>query len=138
MDLSFIEHLIPDVAGWLNVEPATLVALIGFVLGACNLAGRLIPDDAEGVLGWVRRICKFLGVCASNRVSSGVKTSDVIKSVVGERVEYEASERIREGAEKVGALIPDVVHDIADEIPAEIVEDPFKKFAQGVVKGVIQ
>lgn len=140
MDLSFIGQLIPNVAGWLHVEPATVVALIGFILGSCNLAGRLIPDDADGWLGMVRKACKFLGAYASNRVSTGVKTSDVINSVVGEQVSAAAKVAIREKADQAGALIPAVIEDVKNEVEEQAekaVADPFKKFADSILKGTL-
>lgn len=138
MDLSFIEHLIPNIAGWLHIEPATLLLVVGIILSTCNLVGRLIPDDATGWKGHVRTVCKFLGMYASNRVTTGVKTSDIVKDVMGQAVTTQAKAVIREQAESAGSLIQDVVDDTLnpDAKPTEPVSNPFTQFADRV-KGAL-
>lgn len=42
-----------------------------------NVLGRLIPDDATGVLGVVRKISKILGLYVSNRLSSQTTVNEV-------------------------------------------------------------
>lgn len=82
MDISLVEALIPNVAGMLGIEPATALLIVGVVVSVCNLLGRLIPDDATGWLGVVRKVCKFVGLYTSNRVSSGVSVNDVTKAML--------------------------------------------------------
>lgn len=113
MDLSILEQLIPNLAGWLNVQPATLLLYLTVFCTVSNLIGRLIPDDKLGILGRIRDVAKVLGIYASNRVSTGITTGDVVKSVVGAQIGVSADSLIREGAEQVGSLIPDVIEDIA-------------------------
>ena len=81
MDLSGIEDLIPNLAGLLGIEPATALLIVGILVSLCNLAGRLIPDEATGWLGTVRKVCKFVGLYASNRVTKGVSVNDVAAEV---------------------------------------------------------
>jgi len=82
MNLSGLEDLIPDVAAFLHVTPATALLLLGFVVSLCNLTGRLIPDEATGWKGLVRKVCKLVGLYASNRVASGVSVNDVTKVLI--------------------------------------------------------
>src|SRR3546814_6946447 len=62
-----IEDYIPDLAKLLGVEPSTALLIVGLLIALMNLGGRLIPDDATGWLGFVRKICKLVGLYASNR-----------------------------------------------------------------------
>lgn len=79
-----IEKLIPPIAQMLGLDPATLLLLVGVIVAVGNLLGRLIPDDATGVLGIVRKISKFVGLYASNRVSSGLSVNQVARQVLPE------------------------------------------------------
>lgn len=108
MDLSGLEDLIPPLAQALGVEPASALLFLGVAVTACNLAGRLIPDDATGVLGGVRKVCKAVGLFFPNRISSGVSVDDVAKAVVTRKVssvadslETEAKAELREQVSKV-------------------------------------
>lgn len=59
----------------LQVPPqyAILVAILVLVF---NIAGRAIPDSATGLLGFVRKVCKVLGLYLANRVRPGVSNND--------------------------------------------------------------
>lgn len=116
MDLSILEALIPDLAGWLNVEPATLLLYIGVFCTLCNITSRLIPDDSTGALGYLQRICRILGAHVENRVAPGVKTVDVVKDIVGAHIERRAQDKIRDLASDTESLIPDAIERAADEI----------------------
>lgn len=109
MDLSFLEVFIPNIAKMLNLDPATvLLFLTGFVT-ICNLVGRAIPDDAIGALGVIRRICKFLGLYAPNRITSGVSTSDVASAVIHgqvNRIVDSANDTIEEISDSVTKIVP--------------------------------
>jgi hypothetical protein len=48
-------------------------ALVGVIVGAVLLferIGKIIPDDAEGVLGMIRKVAKVLGGYVENQKSS--------------------------------------------------------------------
>lgn len=81
MDLSFVEAMIPNVAAMLGIDPATALLILGVVVSVCNLLGRLIPDEATGWLGLVRKVCKFVGLYASNRVTKDATVNDVAAQV---------------------------------------------------------
>jgi hypothetical protein len=68
VDLSGLEFLIPNVAAWLNVEPATVLLILAVVGTVCNLTSRIIPDTATGWLGQVRNIARVVGLHVPNRV----------------------------------------------------------------------
>jgi hypothetical protein len=70
MDLSILQAFIPNLAGFLNVEPATALLFITLLVTVANLIGRLIPDDKVGVLGFVRDLCKLIGAYTPNRTAS--------------------------------------------------------------------
>ena len=82
MNLQGFEDMIPHVAQYLNVEPATVLLLVGLIVAISNLLGRLIPDDKVGVLGTIRTIAKFIGLYASNRIASGLTVNEIAKTTV--------------------------------------------------------
>lgn len=106
MDLSFLEHLIPNLAAYFNVQPSTVLLLVTILVTACNLIGRVIPDDKTGVLGMIRDVCKLLGVYAPNRVTSGISVNDVARSVVSQ-----ADNSVLAAAESPDSLIPEIMQD---------------------------
>lgn len=119
MDLSGIEYFIPNIAAYFNVDPATILMLVGAICTIANVLSRVIPDDAIGFWGVVRKIASILGVYVSNRVSTGITTNDVIKKVVGGEVGRVANQAILEAASDAESLIPEVVQDGGDlVIPA--------------------
>lgn len=77
-----IEDYIPNLAAWLGVEPSTALLLLAFLVALANLVGRLIPDDATGILGVVRKLCKVIGLYASNRIASGLTVNEVARTTV--------------------------------------------------------
>lgn len=85
MDLSFIEQIIPNLAAWLNIEPATVLLIFVTISSVSNVIARAIPDDATGFLGGVRSVCKVLGLYVSNRVTKGVSVSEVATEVVKDK-----------------------------------------------------
>jgi hypothetical protein len=78
-----MDSIINSIAASLGIDPTTLVLLLGVLVAFCNLAGRVIPDDATGWLGGVRKICKVVGLYVSNRVISGVSVNDTARAVAG-------------------------------------------------------
>lgn len=102
-DLSGIEHYIPNVAAMLGVEPATVLLFVGLTVALANLAGRLIPDDATGWLAGVRKVCKFIGLYASNRIASGLTVNEIAKTTLP------IIEEIGETQEQMESKLGDVV-----------------------------
>lgn len=82
MDGFKIEDYIPNLAAFLGVEPSTALLLVVTLVALANLAGRLIPDDATGFLGLVRKLCKIIGLYASNRIASGLTVNEVARTTV--------------------------------------------------------
>ncbi len=74
MDFSNIAAQIGQIFG---LQPSTLVLLLFVVTTAANVGARLIPNDATGALGVLRKICSIVGVYVSSRVTSGVTLNDV-------------------------------------------------------------
>lgn len=69
-----------------GIQPATLVLIGGVIVTVCGAIGRVIPDDAIGFRGTIRKIAKFIGFVVSPRISKGVSVNDVAKSVVANEV----------------------------------------------------
>lgn len=110
MDLSFLQSLVPDLAGFFHLQPATLLLYLVVISTICNIVGRKIPDSATGYLGVIREVCKIIGLYAANKVAPGVTVSDVAKRVLGDTsVSLETSEAIAELAGDPTSLIPEVV-----------------------------
>ena len=82
MDGFRIEDYIPNLAALLGVEPSTALLIVGLIVAFANLGGRLIPDDATGFLGVVRKLCKIIGLYASNRITSGLTVNEVARTTV--------------------------------------------------------
>jgi hypothetical protein len=78
-----MDSILTTVAGALGISPLTLVLLLGVVVAVCNLVGKLIPDDATGTLGLVRKVCKVLGLYISTRITDGVTVNDTARVVAG-------------------------------------------------------
>lgn len=82
MDLSILQDIVPDLAGFLNVDPSTLLLYMTITGVAANIIGRLIPDDVGGFWGQFRDVCKIIGAYTPNRVTKGVSVNDVAASIV--------------------------------------------------------
>lgn len=82
VDLSGIEHYIPNVAAMLGVEPATALLLVTVVVVIANLISKFIPDDKTGPLGMIRKVAKFVGIAASNRIMAGLTVNEVVRATV--------------------------------------------------------
>lgn len=111
IDLSFLEALVPDLAGAMGLSPSTLLLYVILGSTAANIAGRLIPDDVTGPLGSLRDLFKILGGYVSNRVSSGVSVSQVASSIVSE-----TDPKVLEAAKDNEALIPQVTDEPAAKV----------------------
>jgi hypothetical protein len=103
MDLSMLEAMIPDIAGWLNIEPATLLLYMMLICTAANIVSRVIPDDVGGFWGQVRRICTIIGAYTPNRVTRGISVNDVARSIVAPAID-----EVIEAASDPDSLIPEV------------------------------
>lgn len=78
-----MDILLEQLSQMLGMDPATLAAVVFVVYAVCQLIGRLIPDDATGVLGVIRKICKVFGLYVSNRITRGVSVNDVAREQAG-------------------------------------------------------
>lgn len=86
-----------------GIDPITMLAILGLVVALSNVIGRLIPDDAVGTLGFIRKVAKAIGLYVSNRVSSGVSVNQVAKAAIGVEQEHPVVDLMKES----GALPPD-------------------------------
>jgi hypothetical protein len=61
---------------------STLLAKLAIISIVANAVGRIIPDDATGVAGVVRKICKVIGIYVPNRITKDDSTVSVAKNVL--------------------------------------------------------
>jgi hypothetical protein len=77
---------IGNIAGQLGalfgIQPSTLLLFIMIIGGAANAGARLIPQDAVGFLGSVRKVCAVIGIYIPSRVTSGVSVTDVAQAAL--------------------------------------------------------
>lgn len=76
-----MDYILNYLAGVLGVDTPTFLLILGVVIAVSNLIGRLIPDDATGPLGFVRKVAKVLGLYLSNRVSGSISVNDTARTV---------------------------------------------------------
>ncbi len=72
-----LSDLATQLGALIGVQPSTLLLFIMVITTLANTGARLIPSDATGTLGTLRKICAIIGVYVSSRVTSGVTVEDV-------------------------------------------------------------
>lgn len=78
-----MEQIFNNFVNGFGLSSAHVLVLLVVLSLVCNVLGRLIPDDATGFLGVLRRIAKVLGLYVSNRIGAdGVSVNSVTKAVV--------------------------------------------------------
>lgn len=73
MDLT---QFVPSIAAYFHMSASDLLALIALLGMAANVTTRLIPNDATGFLGGVRKIAAVIGLYVPSRITSGVTVTD--------------------------------------------------------------
>jgi len=81
------EQIIPMLAERFGIAPSHVVFAIMVAVAIANLVGRVIPDDATGILGIIRKVCKFIGLYVPNTITPGVTTNDVAKAALSQTAE---------------------------------------------------
>lgn len=74
-----IVNFVPYLAANLHVAPATLLFWLFVFRLSANAGARLIPADAVGWKGSLRKACAFAGIHISDRITSDQKASDILK-----------------------------------------------------------
>lgn len=64
-----------------GLETAALMGLLALAALIFRAIGNAIPDTATGVLGFVRKLAKVLGLYVSNRISTSESTASIAKKV---------------------------------------------------------
>lgn len=123
---------IPQLANQFGIAPSQLIFYIGFVTFASNMAARLIPQDATGKLGAVRKVCAIVGAYVPSRVTGNISVTDVAKAIVTNRVE-DVKQEVIEAASDPAALIPQVAEAAADVLDLSQFHE-FKPAFPGLVK----
>jgi hypothetical protein len=62
-----VEVLLAFIAAKVGVDVVSLLALVGALVALANVIGKMIPDDATGPLGIVRKVCKVIGLYVPNK-----------------------------------------------------------------------
>jgi hypothetical protein len=81
-----MDNILDAIFAQLGLEGLTLFSTLALISLVCRLVGKAIPDDRTGVLGYVRVVCKVLGLYVSNRISSGISVTDVSKVIVDSKL----------------------------------------------------
>lgn len=68
------------IALMLQIDPAVAAAWVPLLILTCNFIARKIPDNAGGLLGIVRKICKVVGLHASSTITKGVTIEDIVRA----------------------------------------------------------
>ena len=77
-----MDQLFDAIVALLNLDAATLMGVLAFVAIVAQFVGRVIPDNKTGILGFIRKVSKVLGLYVSNRLNRNESTSSVAKSFV--------------------------------------------------------
>lgn len=101
---------VPHLAKIFDIDPASLIFWLGFLTFIANTTARLIPQDATGWQGNVRKAAAIIGVYVPSRVSHGVSVTDVAKAVVASKVE-DIKHEVIEAAAQAPALIPEILEE---------------------------
>jgi hypothetical protein len=78
-DLNIL-NLVPDLSKLTGVPQGTLLLAIIVIMKAANIGARVIPDDATGWEGTLRKVCAIVGAYVPTRITSGVTVNDVAKA----------------------------------------------------------
>lgn len=68
------------VSNRIGVEAGTLLGTYAALALVGRVVGYLIPDDATGLKGLIRKVAKVVSLTVSNRITSGVSQNDVAKA----------------------------------------------------------
>lgn len=123
------EDLIPPLAQWLGIDPASALFYLGVVIAIARLLSRKIPDDAVGFWGIVRDIASFISIDISNKLTPGITVNDVTKRVIGLDTYEEVKDKIVEKAQE--GLITEVTDEL---LPPS--KNPFKRGPDGRFLGI--
>lgn len=83
-----MDHLIPDLAGLLGLDPTTTLFLWFVIYVAANAISRLIPEDAVGWQRHVRTVASIIGVHVKNRVHAKVTPEAITQAMIVEAAKY--------------------------------------------------
>lgn len=64
----------------------SILAKVALVSLVANAIGRLIPDSATGIPGFIRKVCKVIGIYVPNRITPQDSTVSVAKEVLADQV----------------------------------------------------
>lgn len=65
-----------------GLHGTSLIVTLLLVSFVCQAVGKIIPEDATGWKGALRKVCKVVGIYVSNRITSGVSTADVARATL--------------------------------------------------------
>lgn len=123
VDFSIVEHLIPNIAAVFNIQPATALLIVIAISVACNIGGRLIPDDKVGYMGLLRKVLKILGGVVANRVVGKVTPNDAARVIVDTAESWTKVEL----PPAIESVVKDKVEDLVEDAVEEVVP-AFPKF----------
>jgi hypothetical protein len=77
-----MDGIINSIAAQVGLDSVELLALAAIIMVVSGFVGRIIPDDATGLLGLIRKLAKILGLYASNRITSQQTVNDVARRII--------------------------------------------------------
>jgi hypothetical protein len=81
MDIN-VANLAPDLAKLLGIPPSTMILLLMIITTAANVGARVIPDDAKGWKGALRKVCALIGLYVSSRVTADKTVAEVARAAL--------------------------------------------------------
>lgn len=77
-----MDQLFDAIVALLALDTPTLMGVFAFIAIVSQFIGRIIPDNKTGILGFIRKVAKVLGLYVSNRLNRSESTNSVAKSFV--------------------------------------------------------
>lgn len=87
------------VTGLMHMDGNTMLTGLIVASVVCQAVGKLIPDDATGWKGVLRKGSKVVGLYVSNRITGNVSVSTIAKAAIAPPVVEEIADKIPEVAE---------------------------------------
>jgi hypothetical protein len=75
-----INQLVDSFASKLGLTGTSLIATFAILMFVCQAIGKAIPEDATGALGFLRKVCKVIGLYVTNRVTNGLTITQAVKN----------------------------------------------------------
>lgn len=117
----FIDSVARNIGDFLGFDTVNMVTVFIVVSMFCRLIAHLIPDDSIGWRQQVRKICSYIGLYASSRITAGVTIADVAKEVAKKTHPDEVKPEVKQAVDE---RIEEVVKEETLELQEEQILPP--------------